>query len=116
MNKKFYLPFIIAISVVLSFFAVYGRQQKSSSPMQTWEYKAIIIGRSATNLADFSTWAEATGATVKELPLPVSMPTKAQELGAQGWELVSVAPVSSHVANGTAGFTDQIIYWFKRTK
>ena len=117
MNKKFYLPLIIAITVALSFLAVYGRQQKNSSAVQAWEYKSLIIARGATTSnAQFSVWVEATGEIVKELPLPVSMPSKAQELGAQGWELISVTPVSNHVTTGTAGFTSQIIYWFKRAK
>jgi len=60
--------------------------------------------------------------------IEVQMHLKAKELGDQGWELVSVTPVSgatggSNICNGDrgcysdyAGFTDGLEYWFKRPK
>lgn len=66
---------------------------------------------------------------LKRLPGKVSMESKAKELGDQGWELVSVTPVSGATGgrnicgdNPTgcysdyAGFTDGLEYWFKRPK
>jgi hypothetical protein len=116
MNKKIYLLLIIVVTIVLSFF-VYGRDQRNSPAVQTWEYKSLIIGRGAlTSNGEFTVWGEITGEKMKQLPPPVSVPAKAQELGMQGWELISVVPVSNHVGNETAGFTSQIIYSFKRPK
>ena len=116
MNKKFYLPLTIVVTIALSFF-VYGRDQRNSPVVQTWEYKSLIIVRGAsTSNGEFTAWGEITGETLKQLPLPVSIPAKAQELGTQGWELISVVPVSNHVGNGNAGFTSQINYFFKRPK
>jgi len=116
MNKKYFFPAVIAVIALLTFFAAYAKQQRNNLPMQAWEYTSLIIARGAINNGQFSVWYEATGENVKELSLPVSVPAKAQELGNQGWELISVTPVSNHTSTGTAGFTSQIIYIFKRPK
>lgn len=57
------------------------------------------------------------------------MISKSKELGDQGWELVSVTSFSSYAHPGHkemnphgyttpswAGYTDGIVYWFKRPK
>ena len=117
MNRKIYLPFIIAFFVFLTTWVVYGQEQKNTSERQSWEYKSIVMVRSAKSNADWSDWAEVSGEDVKTLPLPVSVPKRAKELGEQGWELVSVTAISNN-AGGTdlAGFTSQLVYWFKRPK
>ena len=83
--------------------------------MQRWEYKSISVARAAANLIgwtvpDWSLWTEDD----KPLSAPVSLGPKLKQLGDQGWELVSVIPISNHTATGTAGFTSQMIYFFKR--
>jgi hypothetical protein len=115
MNKKLYLPIIIA-ALVLTMWIVYGKGQKNTPGRQAWEYKSIIIVRSAKTNAEFSDWAEISGEVVKQLPLPVSVPAKAKDLGDQGWELVSVTPISNNTCPDCGGFTSQIIYWLKRPK
>ncbi len=94
---------------------MYGQEQRNTGK-QTWEYKSIGIYRSALDNSEFSDWYETSGQTGKQLPPPVSMPAKANELGDQGWELVSVTPISNRSCPDCAGFTSQISYWFKRPK
>ena len=91
--------------------------------VQAWEYKTIVIVRSAKSNADWSDWVEVTDEQVKTLSKPVMVPKRAKELGEQGWELISVTPVSNNAGgsgntgyNDLSGFTSQIIYWFKRPK
>lgn len=97
----------------------YGQGTGNRPAAIKWEYKTIVIVRPARSNADWSDWAEGTGAESKTLPLPVSVPKRANELGEQGWELFSMTSVSNN-ATGTqgdlAGFTSQIVYWFKRPK
>ncbi len=119
MKRKFYLPLIVGIAFLSIVWVVYGKQQKASSSNQAWEYKSIVIVRPANSNANWSDWAEVTGDVVKTLPMPVSVPKKAKELGEQGWELVSITPVSNNAGStgsDMAGFTSQIMYWFKRQK
>ena len=117
MKRKFYLPLIIGIITLSTVWVVYGKQQKAAVANQAWEYKTIVIVRSAQSNSNWSDWAEVSGDVIKSLSLPVAVPKKANELGEQGWELVSITAVSNN-AGGTdlAGFTSQISYWFKRPK
>ena len=120
MNRKLYLPLMIGIIAFSTVWVVYGKQQKAAPVNQAWEYKTIVIVRSAQSNATWSDWAEVSGDAAKTLSLPVSVPKKAQELGEQGWELVSITPISNNAGSATgsdlAGFTSQIMYWFKRPK
>jgi hypothetical protein len=61
-------------------------------------------------MPDWSLWTEDD----KPLPAPVALHPKLKQLGDQGWELVSVIPVSNHSTAETAGFTSQLTYIFKR--
>jgi hypothetical protein len=114
MNKTFYLPMMIVALLFLAVWAVYGQEQKTGK--QTWEYRSLVLVRGAFTSGDFSEWWDRSGQNVKQLPLPVSMTTKASELGDQGWELVTVTPISNHSCQDCAGFTSQVTYWFKRPK
>ena len=120
MKRNYYLPLIIGIVLISVVWAVYGKQQKAATSNQAWEYKTIVIVRSAQSNATWSDWAEVSGDVVQTLSLPVAVPKKAKELGEDGWELVSITPVSNNAggAGGSdlAGFTSQIMYWFKRPK
>ena len=115
MNKGFFLTILIAIMAIVITWTISSRAQVGGA-RQLWDYKSIVIVRSAQTNANFSDWAEATGESVKTLPLPVSMPKKCKELGDRGWELISVTPMSNNTCENCAGFTSQIVYWFKRAK
>ena len=99
-----------------------GQQNAARSPRQAWEYTCVIITRDARSNAVFSSWAIATpDGKYTELDGPASMPTKCPELGAAGWELFAITPVSDTVGDNlnnvsVAGFTSQLMYWFKRPK
>src|SRR5690349_12995226 len=70
----------------------------ATPPRPVWEYKAILLTRSVGS--EFA-WAE-DGQALEGTP---NMIAKAKELGEQGWELVTVTPVSSESVEGRTGFT-----------
>jgi hypothetical protein len=89
---------------------------------QQWEYKRISREFKFNNY-EFDSWSE----DGKDLPKPVELNAKLAQLGAQGWELVSVTPYSSwfrpvssgNVSGsvvGTSGLTTSDVYVFKRPK
>jgi hypothetical protein len=77
--------------------------QKSSAGIgrQAWEYKIIARSRGFKTEAgdgrwqamEWNYWSE----DQKELSLPVNIDAKLSQLGAQGWELVSVEPRSDKI-------------------
>ncbi len=99
--------------------------------MTKWEYKFIITIHNSKfetdgeintiTSAGFSSWVE----DYDELPLPVNLTKKFQELGEAGWELVTSTPISSQTISpltkrnlvpvpNMAGLTSAEIWVFKR--
>lgn len=109
MKDKFYL---LAIAVLLCLFGWTERAkiQASNPERQVWEYKSVALTRTISE-PNF-TWRE----DGKELPGSPNMALKAKELGEQGWELVTITPMSSQTGEGYTGFTNNLLYWFKRPK
>lgn len=70
--------------------------------MQKWEYKVIIRQRQSGFFTD-NNWS-------------VNMCDFLPEMGEEGWELVSVLPLSSEYGEGKAGFTSDEKWVFKRPK
>ena len=121
--KKYYLPVFLIACTLLLFLTIYAQTNIGTSNQNKWEYKAITIYRSSGNLGNgsWSQWFEISGDTQVSLPQPVSVAKKLKELGMQGWELISVTPLSG-AAGGTgtngysdiAGFTTHVTYYLKR--
>ena len=117
-------PFLaVAALAAVAFVGVRGTAQQTVAPK--WEYRWIIVVRAAETNADWTRWFDATADERKELPRPINTSGKVAELGEQGWELVTVTPVSNntggHVTQGygssdMAGYTSQLTYYFKRRK
>lgn len=123
MKPVVYLPLIVTIILFCTVWNVYGKEKNKVPAAQSWEYKVIVIVRPAQSNATWSDWAEISGEQSRTLQLPVSVPKKAKELGEQGWELVSITPISNNAGgsgssgyNDLSGFTSQIMYWFKRPR
>jgi len=72
--------------------------------MQKWEYKALSLSRGYKH--GFGSNAHA-GSWEGDLDM--------QKMGEDGWELVSVVPISSFFENGD-GFTSELYFYFKRPK
>jgi len=86
--------------------------------MTKWEYKTIIRSRGWARDKDSS-----RGDWMKGTEWNLKITTKLEELGEQGWELVTVISRSSylgsHTYSGTddyAGFTSDEVWVFKRPK
>jgi len=74
---------------------------------QAWEYKTLAFNVSSKSFGvGVNTTLYEDG---KEQPGSATPLTRANEIGAEGWELVSVAVNPSPT-------TTQLIYWFKRPK
>ncbi|MEI9946604.1 MAG: hypothetical protein WDN26_20575 [Chitinophagaceae bacterium] len=126
MNKKIYLPLIFLAFIFLIAWNLYG-QTKPSPARQTWEYKTCSLYCNTDNKG----WIERYEDGVS-MGAPFSMLERMKELGAQGWELIAVVPLSNSYHNGytntnfensrpettpsVAGFTNQMSFYFKRQK
>jgi hypothetical protein len=77
-----------------------------------WEYKLVNIERqpNAFALGDFNQLAE-DGQSSKG-----DWFSKAQQLGSQGWELVSVTPMANSSGRNFAGSTTEVMFLFKRPR
>ena len=119
----------------------------AATPNQTWEYKTLSRARAfddsngktyPSSAADWGRWTEDS----KELQLPVDLNRKLAQLGADGWELVTVesrsdkaiivaegntsycpnnkllsCTVDAHLAGfSTAGVTTSDLWVFKRRR
>jgi hypothetical protein len=121
--KKYYLPTFLIISALFIFLKIYAQNNTVTPNSTKWDYKAITIYRSSSNLTDgsWSQWFETSGDTQLSLPQPVTVTKRLRELGMQGWELVSITPISGATggtgSNGysdIAGFTTHVTYFLKR--
>lgn len=85
----------------LAGWTVHAQLQKSGSARQAWEYKNIVfIYDSFDRQTMYEDGRQIQGVPLKKMP----------ELGAEGWELVSVTSTSS------AGSMSTNVYWLKRPK
>ena len=106
MKNRLYPSLVVVALLCVATWTVHAELQRGSSARQTWEYKSIYLTRSS---AAWSGWYEDN----RPLYSQVSMVSKSKELGDQGWELISVTPLSSY--SGTSSpFTDGLLYVFKR--
>jgi hypothetical protein len=130
-NTRLSTSFLGLIVVLLAVLAAENFKSQSSVVLaapavrQQWEYKRISCDFKFTNHTydGIDSWQE----DGKDLPKPVDMDSKLAQLGAQGWELVSVTPyatwfepISSGRASGsvvsTSGVTTFNMYIFRRPK
>ncbi len=96
---------LVVVSIIVIFFslAIWTEQgQGGPRVAQAWEYKTLVFVTSGLRRGLFEDGAQLAGSAT-----PIS---RAAELGAQGWELVSVTSTAS------GGPTDTFVYWFKRPK
>jgi hypothetical protein len=113
MKIRLYLSLVVIALLCLAGWTVHAQLQRSNSARQSWEYRWISVARVVKSNEAWSVWAEDD----KPLPGPVTITAKIKELGDQGWELVSVTPISSNsCGQDCAGFTSQITYTLKRPK
>jgi len=118
--KKHYLTAILLIAIFLIFLNIHGQSNNTHTNTNRWDYKAITLFRTWGETS-WSQWFETSGDTQVSLPQPISPTKKLRELGMQGWELVSVTPLSG-ASGGTgasgysdiAGFTTHVTYFLKR--
>lgn len=93
MKTGLYLSLLVVVAL-LGVVALTGQGQGESAPRQTWNVK-VLAGLSPTRVLEDG----------QELPGSPQLLSRANDLSAQGWELVSVA----WHGNGYA-------LWFKRPK
>jgi hypothetical protein len=102
MRNRVYVSLIL-VSMCLVGWTGYAQGQKNGAPRQAWEYKTMTFVIQAA-------LPPRTTLIVDGKQVPGSTPVSiAPELGAQGWELVSIASTVN-------GDYTTYIYWFKRPK
>lgn len=122
-SKPVLLMALVALAGVLVMGATTAQPQPGAP--QKWEYRWVGVVRAAESGADWAGWFEVTAEGRRQLPAPVNLPRKLAEFGEEGWELVSVTPMSNHLGGATtqgygtrdmAGYTSQLTFCFKRPK
>jgi hypothetical protein len=101
MRNRVYLSLVLVAVMCLAGWTGYGQGQRSNPARQAWEYKTLVF-----TIEAFKNTLHEDG---KPLPAASSPITRAGEIGAQGWELVSVAATESERQT-------TFVYWFKRPK
>lgn len=109
MNNRLYLSLAVVALLCLAGWTAHAQSQRSSPVRQAWEHKTLVYqygDRSKTTLHE----------DTKLLPASSSPVSVAPELGAQGWELVSVTGTVTKygVTNSAESFS--YVYWFKRPR
>ncbi len=106
MKAKLYLPLVVALLCVF-LWATYARATRTPV-RQAWEYKSLIYTykvQGPTPPLFYEDGRQLSGSFT-----PVS---RAPELGADGWELVSVTGTMTYPESVP---TATYVYWFKRPK
>jgi hypothetical protein len=94
---------------------------KAGAAKQLWEYKSIVRARAfptgnsvdaAVAATDWTQWYE----DGQPIAAPADPLAKVNQLGSQGWELITITPRSSLASNWTAGTTSDETWLFKRAK
>lgn len=123
---------LVALLVGAVGISVVSRAQAQGKSSLAWEYRLIsrsrgwsqpmtknVVGLPTTGYwYKFENWQTSDGD--KDLPAGTDIKILAAQLGAEGWEMVSVTPVSSFAGDssnaGVGGATTEMLYWFKRPK
>ena len=101
MKNKLYLPSVVVALLCVALWTAYGQGARSNPARQAWEYKSLVYVQGGLSPGFFEDGRRLPGSST-----PIS---RAPELGAEGWELVSVTGTESeHAAT--------YVYWFKRPK
>ena len=95
MRERLYLSLLVGVLLCLAGWTARAQLQRSGPARHAWEYKSWVFRTSVGRAELYEDGKLVPGAT------PV---TRAPEVGAQGWELVSIA------------CDDACIYWFKRPR
>ncbi len=101
MKNRFYLSSALVALFCLAAWTTHAQLQRSNAARQNWEYKLLVFSIDGPRTILYEDGKQLPGA-----PTPI---TKSGELGAQGWELISVSAVSH-------GNYLHYAYWFKRAK
>ena len=98
MKNRLYLSLLLVVLLCVVGWNVQAQLQRSGPAKQAWEYKSLVFIIDAAAPTRTTLYEDAK-------MVPGTPVTRMPELGAQGWELVSVAADNSTYA-----------YWLKRPK
>ena len=109
---------VLLASALLNGVATLEAQDSKPSAKGAWEYKTLLRSRTAGEANGFGE-VRATSAWriyVSEKEVSGAIEVVLNQLGAQGWEVASVAPRSSAYSDYYAGFTTEELWVLKRRK
>ena len=102
MKTKLYLLSVVIALVCVVLWTAHAQGTRSNPGRQAWEYKSLVYSLTDTGRKEFYE----DGKQISSSLTPVS---KAPELGAEGWELISMTSTVN-------GQYTHYVYWFKRPK
>jgi hypothetical protein len=108
MKTRIYLSLVIFAFLGLAGWTAHAQLQRDSRTRQVWEYKSLVLVQTVgvgAQLAFYEGSKTIPGTPVSRIP----------ELGAEGWELVSVTATLSP-SRTNAAETSTYVYWLKRPK
>lgn len=124
MTTKLYLGFAIAGFAVLALLTAFREPGTPAAPVQKWDYKVIVVSRTIGD----NGWTSRTEDNNQQLKAASTL-DRLKVLGQEGWELVSITPISSTYHPGFenltsvslnkstpsyAGFTSEVYYYLRR--
>jgi hypothetical protein len=125
MKIRLYLSLIVVALLCLVGWTGYAEGQRNRPERQAWEYKSLVAFVEGDKMTLHEDGRRLPGSSTPISSMP--------ELGAQGWELVSVAATATQfrvnadakdhdfrphqtVVAGNAIASTTFVYWFKRPK
>jgi hypothetical protein len=108
MRERLYLSLLVAVLLCLAGWTAHAQLQRSSPARQSWEYKSLVLVQTV-GVGSKLTLYEG------DRVIPGTPLTRIPELGAEGWELVSVAATLS-ASRTSSSDTSTYVYWLKRPR
>lgn len=105
MKNRLYLLLLLTVLLCLVGWTVQAQLQRSGPARQAWEYKSLVFVIQGSQTTLFEDAKAVPGTPVTRMP----------ELGAQGWELFSVAATLSPGSPGNNDIST-FVFWLKRPK
>ena len=91
---------------------VFGQMRPKERKMQKWDYNFYVTSIQQEERVSFNSTASMVW--TKRKNETVTAMDEIRKMGIEGWELVSVTPVSTSTGSDFAGVTREILFTFKR--
>lgn len=108
MRERLYLSLLVGVLLCLTGWTAHAQLQRGGTARQSWDYKSLVLVQTV-GAGSQLTFYEGNKA------IPGTPLTRIPELGAEGWELVSVTATLSSSRTSISD-TSTFVYWLKRPR